>query len=144
MVASFFLLDYLDGVLAREHGQESSFGRIYDRATDFPLLLVVVLYCAASLPLVPLMLKLGLDLVLLALFVTGKGPVENRVRTTISYGTMGVLLLLGQGWAPAFVTTQLATTLLWLSITFSCCIILLRLRLIPLHVVPWFRVPSLS
>lgn len=137
LLAAFFVMDYLDGVVAREHRQETTFGRIYDRVTDFPLLMIVGLYCAERLPVTPLLLKLGLDAVLLALFIAGKGPVENRVRTTISYSTVGVLLLLGQGWAPRFVTTELATSLLWLSITFSCCIIAIRIHLVPRRWVVW-------
>ena len=35
----FGLLDYLDGVVARERDLESGFGRVFDRVTDYPLLI---------------------------------------------------------------------------------------------------------
>ena len=38
---AFGLLDYLDGVVARHAGKETWFGRLFDRVTDYPVLLAI-------------------------------------------------------------------------------------------------------
>src|SRR5262245_50330607 len=63
----FGLLDYLDGVVARERKLESALGRLLDRATDLPILLLVSAQAAQHVAVLPIALKLALDLLLLVL-----------------------------------------------------------------------------
>jgi len=70
--------------------------------------------------------KLCLDLCLLGLYLAGRGPVENRVRTTLSYGLLLVLLAGAMGWLPAAPASQAAVVILGLNISLCLVIILLR------------------
>jgi len=124
MFALFALLDYLDGVVARNKNLESGFGRIFDRVTDYPMLFVLSLFCIDVLPAVLVITKLVLDFVLLLQFIVGQGSTENRLRTTISYTTLLALLFLSQGWGPKFVTAELVEYLLYTGIAFSSTVIL--------------------
>ncbi len=126
----FALLDYLDGVIAREHRQESSFGRVFDRITDLPLLVPVALFCCETLPALPVALKLGLDALLLLLFCLGRGPVENRIRTVMSYSVLLIMLVVSQGWLASLVTPMLATIVLCANVVFSALVISIRLGLL--------------
>jgi CDP-diacylglycerol--serine O-phosphatidyltransferase len=123
-------LDYLDGVVARGRGLATPLGRVLDRATDYPMLLMLAWFCADVLPPLALGLKIGLDLLLLGLYMAGRGSTENRVRTTLSYTTLLSLLLLGQGWAPRLATPGLVTALLVLNIVLSTAVVLYNLRLL--------------
>jgi len=130
LLALFFLLDYLDGLVARHHGLDTDFGRFYDRLTDYPLLLIVSWHCVEIIPLTPLLIKLSLDLVLLGQFLKGLGTTENRLRTTISSAALLSLLFISQGWAPDLVSARLVTYLLWTNIVFSLTIILYNFRIL--------------
>jgi len=127
LVIAFFVLDWLDGVVARHRGVATLLGRIFDRLTDFPLL---VLVCYLAAPLVRdglLVAKIGLDLLLLALFALGRGSAENRLRTALSYTTLLALLMLSQGWVPRILTPQAVEALLMINIAFSATIALYQL-----------------
>lgn len=126
----FASLDYLDGVVARGRGLDSSFGRIFDRATDYPILFLFATYAYASVPRLPLLLKLGFDLLLLVLFALGKGSTENRLRTTLSYSALLGLLFVSRGWLPELFTKQLVSGLLWLGAGFSALVALYNLRVL--------------
>ena len=126
----FALLDYLDGVVARNRGLESRFGRIFDRVTDYPMLFVLSLFCLDVLPVVLVVLKLALDLVLLAQYVLAKGSTENRLRTTISYATLLSLLFLSQGWFPKLVTAELVEYLLYVGVAFTGVVVLYNARVL--------------
>lgn len=126
----FALLDYLDGVVAREQGLETGLGRVLDRATDLPVLLVLSALTAQELPAAPLVLKFALDALLLFLFVRGYGSTHNRIRTTASYASLFALLLLSQHWAPRIFTPQLVTSMLWLNTGISLTIVLRRLGIL--------------
>jgi CDP-diacylglycerol---serine O-phosphatidyltransferase len=124
----YLALDYLDGVVAREQGKATAFGRIFDRLTDLPLLIPLAIFCCHALPRAPVLLKLGLDLALLVLFCAGRGPVENRVRTILSSATLLVMLLVSQGWAPQ-AGVGVAVALLLLNAAFDAVVVIVRLRL---------------
>ncbi len=126
----FAMLDYLDGVVAREQGLETKLGRVLDRATDLPVLLVLSALTAQDLPAAPLLLKLALDGLLLFLFARGYGSTHNRIRTTASYASLFALLLLSQHWAPRIFTPQLVTSMLWLNTGISLAIVLRRLGIL--------------
>ena len=126
----FFVLDYLDGIVARERGFASGFARVLDRLTDYPLLLVVSLFCLDLLPPALVVGKLMVDFLLLVLYVLGRGPKENRLRTAISYATVLALLALSQGWAPRVVTPRMVEYLLWASIAYSSTVVLYSLDLL--------------
>ncbi len=120
----FALLDYLDGVIARERGLATRFGRVFDRVTDYPLLFGVSYFCVNVIPLPLLILKLGLDLLLLLLYVLGRGSTENRLRTAISTTTLFSLLALSQGWLPQVFQARTVSYLLFGTIAFSAAVAL--------------------
>lgn len=112
----FAALDYLDGVVARGRGQASAFGRVWDRITDAPMLLMLGAFCVDLVPLWLVAAKLGVDLLLMVLYLRGHGSTENRVRTIFSYSMLLGLLSLSLGWA---VPVQLVYGAFALGITFS-------------------------
>jgi phosphatidylglycerophosphate synthase len=130
LFACFGALDYLDGMVARERGLESRWGRFLDRATDYPLLVGLSLFCAEVVPLALVMTKLALDLLLLLLFVAGRGSTQNRLRTLLSYAALFSLLALGQGWLPALFTPLLVITILGANIALSLAVTLFNLDLL--------------
>ncbi|MBX7081482.1 MAG: CDP-alcohol phosphatidyltransferase family protein [Nannocystaceae bacterium] len=130
LVVAFFVLDYLDGIVARHRGLATPFGRIFDRLTDYPLLVVVCYLNADVLPPWLLVTKVGLDLMLLALYALGRGVSDNRLRTALSYTTLLALLLLSQGWAPRVLTVASVEALLGLNIAFSAAVALSGLGLL--------------
>ena len=123
----FAALDYLDGVVARGRGQETWLGRVFDRLTDYPLLLAVSYFSLDILPIALIATKLAIDLLLLFLYALGRGSTENRLRTTLSYTTVLALLFLSQGWAPTLIGPRSVEYLLWLSIAFSAVVALYNL-----------------
>ncbi len=123
----FALLDYLDGLVARHRQLTTHFGRIFDRLTDYPVLLVLSYFCLDVLPLGLLALKLGLDLLLMILYLAGRGGTENRIRTALSYTTLFVLLALSQKWAPRLLSERFVIYLLWVNIAFSSVVVLFNL-----------------
>jgi CDP-diacylglycerol--serine O-phosphatidyltransferase len=130
LFGSFAALDYLDGVVARARSQSSYLGRAFDRATDYPVLVVVTSHCLDVLPTTLLLLKLGLDLLLLVLYAVGRGSTENRVRTVVSYATLLSLLLLSQGWLEWLVEPALVSGLLCLNVGLSTAVALHNLGIL--------------
>lgn len=124
LVVAFFALDAIDGAVARHRGLATPFGRIFDRLTDYPLLIVVSYLNADVVDVRLLVTKVGLDLLLLALYATGRGSTDNRLRTGLSYTTLLALLLLSQGWAPRLLTPRSVEALLAINIAFSAVIAL--------------------
>ena len=123
----FGLLDYLDGLIARQQDRETPFGRIYDRLTDYPILLALVWLSVGVLPAGLLSLKVGLDVILLALFALGRGPTENRLRTAINFLTLLMLLLLVLDVNSRFITGGGARVLLILNVFVTAFVILRNL-----------------
>jgi CDP-diacylglycerol--serine O-phosphatidyltransferase len=116
---AFASLDYLDGVVARARGLDTAFGRVFDRVTDYPLLIGVSYFCVDVLPPVLLAVKIGIDLLLFALYLSGRGSTENRLRTAISYTTLLGLVFLSQGWLPRVLSPRVVGYLLWTNIAFG-------------------------
>lgn len=126
----FAVLDYLDGVVARAQHRATPFGRLLDRATDYPVLLMLGYFCLDALPQTALAFKLGTDLLLLVLYAMGKGSTRNRLRTTLSYATLFALLSVSQGWAPRLFSVGTVTTLLWLNVGLSSAVALRNLGIL--------------
>lgn len=114
-------------VSSRARGLDSAFGRLFDRVTDYPLLFGVSYFCVDVVPPALLAGKLGLDLLLLLLYVLGRGSTENRLRTAMSYTTLLTLVFLSQGWLPRFVSPRAVGYLLWTNIAFSSTVALYNL-----------------
>src|SRR5690606_19031242 len=105
MFGAYALLDYVDGVVARERKLHTVFGRVFDRDAEIPILFTLAWLTVGQLAQLPLLLKLGLDVSLLLLHARGVGGIlHNRLRTATSYLSLVSLLLLSQGWAPRVVT----------------------------------------
>ncbi len=126
----FCILDYLDGVVARYKNLATPFGTILDRVTDYPIVFTVSLFCLKILPPSLLILKVFLDLVLLILFLAGRGSTENRIRTGINYTTLFALIIISQGWLPTFLTAEVVIYLLLINIVFTTIVILYNLRIL--------------
>lgn len=120
----FSLLDYLDGVVARYKNLATPFGTLFDRVTDYPILVVSSLFCIKILPKSLLFLKLFLDLILIILYFTGKGNTENRIRTGLNYTTLFALVIVSQGWGSPLLTPDVVVYLLLINISFTLIIIL--------------------
>jgi phosphatidylglycerophosphate synthase len=60
----FCLFDHLDGIIAREKGLETKFGRLFDRFTDYPLLLLISWYAIGEIPTYLVVTKVVVDLLL--------------------------------------------------------------------------------
>jgi len=127
---AFSLLDYLDGTVARHHNKVTAFGRLFDRITDYPILLAVSYFCLDILPPGLLIAKLALDLLLIVLYIAGLGSTENRVRTCMNYTTLLALLVVSQPWAVQLVTTDMVVYLLIINVTFSSLVALYNLRVL--------------
>ncbi len=126
----FGLFDYLDGVVARAQDKESWFGRFWDRACDYPLLLGVSYFSADVIPTGLLLAKLALDGILLVLFLMDKGSTENRIRTTISVTTLFVLMLVSEDLGGRLITPRLVTQLLVVNILFNATVALYHLKVL--------------
>ena len=130
LFAAFGLLDYLDGVVARERDLSTQFGRFFDRITDYPLLVGVSYFCIESLDPTLLSIKLGLDGLLLALYLLGRGSTQNRLRTLLSYSALFSLLALSQGWLPHVFSSQTVSYLLGANIALSSVVALYNLDIL--------------
>lgn len=130
LFVGFCILDYLDGTVARYKGLTTVFGSILDKITDYPILLVVSLFCLEILPPALLGIKLVLDLVLMILYFTGKGTSESRMRAGINYTTLFALIIVSQGWAAKFITPEVVIYLLWVNIAFSSVVVLYNLNIL--------------
>ncbi|MFV2061281.1 MAG: CDP-alcohol phosphatidyltransferase family protein [Gammaproteobacteria bacterium] len=121
----FGLLDYLDGVVARAKNKASKFGLIYDRITDYPLLLGLSWLVFESLPPSLLITKLVLDAAIITLYFFKGSYSENRIRSSINFSTLLLLLLISLNINSRYLNTDLAVGFLFLSI-FVNSIVLLR------------------
>ncbi|MDB4985470.1 MAG: CDP-alcohol phosphatidyltransferase [Myxococcaceae bacterium] len=131
LFGAYATLDYIDGVVARERKLHTVFGRVFDRVAEIPLLFALAWLTIVQLPLVPLLPKLGLDVLLLLLHARGVGGIlHNRLRTTTSYISLVALLLLSQGWAPRLVTPDSTIFLLWINTGISLTLVLRRLNIL--------------
>ncbi len=129
LFALFCLMDYLDGIVARVRSLSTPFGEIYDRFTDYPLLLILSFQCISIIPTPLLLTKLGLDLLLYFQFLLGKGPAETRFRTSINYSVLIILLLLSQGLATDFINPDIISTLFYINILFNIVVFTYNLNI---------------
>jgi phosphatidylserine synthase len=127
---AWFALDWLDGVVARETGRATKLGRVLDRATDYPLLVVVSAACLDVLPAPLVFAKLAVDGLLLVLYVLGRGSTENRVRTMLTGTTVVALLALSLGAWPLLVSAAVVKGLLVVGLVFSSAVALKNLGLL--------------
>lgn len=130
---AFFLLDYLDTIIAREQGALATFGRVFPRLADYPLLIVLAYSCLGLLPSPLLGLKVLLDLLLLVLYLIGRGSPKNRLRSGINYATLLAMLFTGQGWGERWITPELSSSLLIANIVFHSVTALYNLKVLQLR-----------
>jgi len=123
----FGLLDYLDGVIAKHHNQETQFGRYYDRITDYPLLLVLGYLAIGMVPVTLIVAKILLDSALLYLYARYRYYSYNRLRTGIHYITLFILLINALDVHAPMLSTRLATAMLLLSCFVNIIIILVHI-----------------
>jgi phosphatidylserine synthase len=131
MFGTYAMLDYVDGVVARERKLHTVFGRVFDRVAEIPLLFALAWLVVKQIDVIPLLPKLGLDVLLLVLHARGVGGIlHNRLRTTTSYISLVALLLLSQGWAPRLVSPDFVVVLLWINTGISLTLVLRRLNIL--------------
>ncbi len=131
MFGAYAVMDYVDGVVARERRLHSTFGRVIDRVAEVPLLFALAWLTVKKIDVIPLLPKLGLDVLLLVLHARGVGGIlHNRLRTTTSYISLVALLLLSQGWAERLVTPDFVIILLWINTGISLTLVLRRLNIL--------------
>jgi CDP-diacylglycerol---serine O-phosphatidyltransferase len=126
----FGLLDYLDGALARARSQSTLFGRILDRLTDYPLLVVLSYQCRTLVPTTLLVGKLLLDLVVVILNLLGKEKSESWVRTGLNYTTLLAMLLLTLGLSRGPFSSVWVAQLLVVNITYTAIVALYCLNVL--------------
>lgn len=122
------LLDYLYSIAAREKEIDSAFGRIFDRVTDFPVLLAVTVFCFGALPAVVLTIKFLLDITLVIQHVARPRETENRIHSGINYATLLAMLMVSQGWESRLITSELVVYLMLANIAFSVIVVLYNLK----------------
>jgi CDP-diacylglycerol--serine O-phosphatidyltransferase len=135
LVAGLFLayatLDYLDGLAARRQRVETERGRLVDKIAALPLLLALCVLCSGALSLPLLCVRLALEVVLIGLFVAGRGRRRaGRLRTGIEYVTLLAMLLFSQGWAERLLTERVVEWLLAINVAFTTVVVLNALKLI--------------
>jgi phosphatidylserine synthase len=127
LFCTFGVLDALDGIVARAHGLDTDAGRMVDRLTDLPLLLIVGVASFSVLPPALVVAKLALDVLSLVLFVVKRRTTENRVRTTLTDATILAMLLLSLGRLDGVVTRELVSALLVANVGFTALVVLFQL-----------------
>jgi len=135
LIASLFLiyvgLDYLDGVAARQQRVEAERGRLLDKLTALPVLLSFCALCYDCLPMPLLGARVGLELVLIGLFVAGlSGRRSGRLRTGLEYTTLLAMLIVSEGWAPKLLTPRLVAWLLGINIAFTLVVVLAAIKVL--------------
>lgn len=114
---------------------ELTFGRIYDRITDYPFLFLVAFACWGAASATLITAKLLLDCVLLSQFFLNVETTENWIRSTVSYTVLVSLLFLSQGWAGNYINPEFVNALLLVNIAFNAVIGLYNARVIQLRFV---------
>jgi len=128
---SYVLLDYLDGLAARKRHLEQEGTRLLDKLAALPLLLAFCVLCYDVLPVALLGARLGLELVLVALFLAGRGRRRaGRMRTGLEYSTLLAMLVVSQGWAPKLVTPLVVSWLLGINVAFTTVVVLNAMKVL--------------
>jgi phosphatidylserine synthase len=119
LLVAFLVLDYLEAATARHRSLEPRWARVFDRFTDYPLLIALALLAVGKVDARLLVAKVALDFCLLALYVAGRGRTQNRLRAGISYAALIGLLFVVQGWGGRILTPSVVEYLLWANIAFA-------------------------
>jgi len=127
---AFGLLDYFDGILVRYRPLEKALSRFFDRATDYPLLLVISFLCWDFLPAALLVTKLLLDLILIIQFTLRLGNEETRIHTGINFTTLFLMLIVSQDWPAGVMTLEITEYLLWSNVIFSAVVALYNIGIL--------------
>lgn len=130
LLVAFFVLDYLHGLVARGRPVRTRWHRAIDGLTDLPLLLVVVPFVVALLPVPLLSAKIAVELLLLLLYVVGRDAAGSRLGNAVSYASVLAVFGLSQGWAPRVITPLTAEAALWTSTVLSGIVALYALGLL--------------
>lgn len=129
----FGVLDALDGIVARAQGKDSEAGRVIDRVSDLPLLMLVLWAARDVVPLPLLGAKLALDGLLIALALVKKTTTENRIRTSLADATLLAMLIASQDpWGPAnpLFARSVIAALVVINIVFSAFVGLVNTRVL--------------
>jgi CDP-diacylglycerol--serine O-phosphatidyltransferase len=119
LLVAFLVLDYLEAAVARHRGLEPRWARVFDRFTDYPLLIALAILAAGKVEPALVAAKVALDFCLLVLYMRGRGRTQNRLRTGISYAALIGLLFVVQEWGGGMLTPSTVEYLLWANIAFA-------------------------
>ena len=119
LLVAFLVLDYVEAAVAKNRGLEPKSARVFDRFTDYPLLIALAVFAANKVEPGLLVAKVALDFGLLILYMLGRGRTQNRLRTGISYAALIALLFVVQGWGGRILTPQTVEYVLWANIAFA-------------------------
>lgn len=127
----YVVLDYLDGVSARQQRVEAERGRLLDKLTALPVLLSFCALCYDCLPMPLLGARVVLELVLIGLFVAGlSGRRAGRLRTGLEYTTLLAMLMVSEGWAPKLLTPRMVAWLLGINVAFTAVVVLTAMKVL--------------
>ena len=119
LLVAFLVLDYVEAAVAKNRGLEPKSARVFDRFTDYPLLIALAVFAANKVEPSLLVAKVALDFGLLILYMLGRGRTQNRLRTGISYAALIALLFVVQGWGGRILTPTTVEYVLWANIAFA-------------------------
>ncbi len=129
LFVALVLLDWLHATLVA-HTEQRPLQRLFDRLTDLPLVAVAAWMSMAHVATLPLVLKLVLDGLVVALALTARGARDNRLRAALHYAVLWALLWLAEGRGSALLTVQTAEALLWANIAVSTIAVLYYLNVL--------------
>ncbi len=125
----YVALDYLDGVAARHQRVEAERWRLLDKLTALPVLLSFCALCYDCLPMPLLGARIGLELLLVLLFLMGRlGRRSGRLRTGLEYTTLLAMLMVSEGWAPKLLTPRMVSWLLGINVAFTAVVVLAAVK----------------
>jgi CDP-diacylglycerol--serine O-phosphatidyltransferase len=134
LLALLFLLylsaDHLDEIMIAARGREKSFHRTLSRLSDYPLLLALAFFAFDVLAPSLIIMKVMIDLILLALYLLRRGPEKNRLRSGVNYATLIAMLFASQGLGPRFITPELVNRVLVAAILYHSIIALYYLKVL--------------
>jgi CDP-diacylglycerol--serine O-phosphatidyltransferase len=127
----YVALDYLDGVAARHQRVEAERWRLLDKLTALPVLLSFCALCYDCLPMPLLGARIGLELLLVLLFLMGRlGRRSGRLRTGLEYTTLLAMLMVSEGWAPKLLTPRMVSWLLGINVAFTAVVVLAAVKVL--------------
>jgi CDP-diacylglycerol---serine O-phosphatidyltransferase len=126
----YLAADYLADIVAQQRQLEPAFGRIFDRASDYPLIFMLAWLTLDTAPAYLGVFKALIDLTLLLLYLLGKGTPKNRLHQGVNYAVLLALLSLYEGWGTKIITPELTGYLLLINILFSAAVALYNLNIL--------------